>query len=380
MSYRKKEIDDILLIIKNLFFYVNRTIRKLDNLITIRLLALFVKRGNNPCQYSDKNIFFILENIGDTICTLPAINYFKDRDIILICTEYNREVINMTGLRDIIILNRDPGVFDAIKLLYKLKNHSFEYSLVLDYTKSGAFGVLISKMLKVKHILSGFDSLPGDIYTKEIIYNNPSVDILTLAKTSIAYPIIKFDKIEKRVNLENSTEFNEFKGRIGFHIGGFGSVQYSVSRQYPLEYAYNIIKSLIEKNKVVITGDKSDRKSFAGFSKKLSANSNFVNLAGELTLKELGYLLQKVSMYITPDNGTLHLAQAVGCKKIYALLGPSSPELVRGENTEIIRLSLWCSPCLIFLRSPDRCRNKIYHQCLKNLKPKVVLDRINLPN
>ena len=368
-------------IMKEPLFYFKRMLRKLDNLIAISIVPLLTKIKKRPFKKCDKNaLIFILENIGDTLRATPVINHFKDKDAIFVCSKYNREVIEMTGVREVIILNRDPGIFDAIKLLWKLRNSGFEYSLVLDYTQSGTFGVLISKMLKVRQIVSGFDSLPGDIHTNEIVYNNQSVDILTLSKASIAYPIVKFDKIEKRIHLENSAGFNKFTGCIGFHIGGFGSVQYSVSRQYPLEYAYTIIKSLIEKNKVIVTGEERDRKNFTGFSKELSINPNFVNLAGKLSLKELGYLLQNVLMYITPDNGTLHLAQAVGCKKIYALLGPSNPELVRGENTEIIRLNLWCSPCLNFLRFPERCKNENNHQCLRDLKPEIVLSKINFPN
>lgn len=371
-------------VVKEPLLYSSRVIRKIDNAVTINLLRFIYKKyvtRKTHDSHESNSIVFILENIGDTITGLPAFNYFKDKNTVVVCSKYNHDILELSGIKSIIILNRDPGLFDVLRLLFNLRNSSFKYSFVLDYTKIGYFGVLVSRLLKVEQIVAGFNNAPADIYTDKIVYNEPNVDVLTLAKASIISPVIRLNKIEKKIKLENTGEFKHFQGYIGFHIGGFGSIMYPVSRQYPLAYAYEIIKELLLRgHRVVVTGDKRDRRDFRNFSDKLSCYSGFNDLAGKLTLKELACLLQEITLYATSDNGTLHLAQAVGCRKIYALLGPSSPELVRGINTEIIRLDIPCSPCLTFLKFTERCDNSYNHQCLKDLKPGIVLERMSPPN
>lgn len=381
--HKENLLITLIQVAKKPLLYSLRVIRKIDNAVTINLLRFIHKYGTRKICDSHKNnsIVFILENIGDTIGTLPVLNYFKNTDAIVVCSKYNRDILELSGIKNTVVLNRDPGLFDALKLLLSLKNYSFKYSFVLDYTKIGYFGVLISRLLKVEQIVAGFNNAPADIYTDKIVYNAPNVDVLTLAKASIVSPVIRLDKIEKKIGIENTGEFKHFQGYIGFHIGGFGSIMYPVSRQYPFAYSYETIKELLLKgHRVVVTGDKRDKGDFRNFSDKLSCYPWFKDLAGKLTLKELACLLQEIALYVTSDNGTLHLAQAVGCRKIYALLGPSSPELVRGYNTEIIRLDLPCSPCLTFLKFPKRCGNSYNHQCLKDLKPSIVLEKMSPPN
>jgi ADP-heptose:LPS heptosyltransferase len=365
-------------ILKRPVFYFARGLRKLDNNLTIGLLRRIAKSSRGRHYDSPKGrIVFILENIGDTIGATPVLNRLTEDDWV-VCTKYNRAVMEMLGLKNVIALHRDPGIFDLIRIFFRLRKKSFAASVVLDHTRAGDFGVLVSRLLKTGVIVSGFGTtVKGDIHTDKITADDGNTDILTLAKVSIAAPVVEVGDIRKEIKPACDTGLDDFRNYIGVHIGGFGSVLYGVSRQYPGEHTAELIEMLLARGyRIVITGDRSDARDFRKFSTFLGKNERFVNLAGRLNLNELGCLFKALKCYITPDNGTLHLAQAVGCKKIFAVLGSSSPALVRGRNTEIIRMDLPCSPCLEFLSFPSRCVNAQKNACLDTLRPGVILDRV----
>ncbi|MDA8239835.1 MAG: glycosyltransferase family 9 protein [Nitrospiraceae bacterium] len=296
----------------------------------------------------------------------------------MVCTRYNHPIIDMFGFEHVIILNRNPGIFDLLRVLRRLGKKSFASSLVLDHTRSGDFGILASRLLDAKTIISGFGTtVEGDIHTRDIFVDDGETDILTLAKVSIASPIVEVPDIRKEIHITCDETYVDFGDYIGVHIGGFGSVVYPVSRQYPGKSTFALITKLLNEGyKVVITGDKADARDFERFSEILKGHEGFVNLAGRIDVKALGCLMRSLRGYVTPDNGTLHLAQAVGCKRIYAILGPTAPLLVRGRNTNIIRLDLPCSPCLEFIDFPSGCVNPEGQVCMSKLEAEIIFREI----
>jgi hypothetical protein len=96
-------------------------------------------------------------------------------------------------------------------------------------------------------------------------------------------------------------------------------------------------------------------------------------VARGLNLAELAALLSLADIYVGNDSGVTHLAAAVGAPTI-ALFGPSgatewSP---RGENVQVVRLGVECSPC-------DRSTMKIcpHRKCLTTLPPRDILSMLN---
>lgn len=323
-------------------------------------------------------ICFITENIGDTISASGVIEFFNFHyDSHFVCTEYNKEILQLCGIRNekIITLRRDPGFLDLITIVKENRFYKWDTAVVLDYTSVKDFAILASKISGIRNIIyknfteADFDELRNHAEAKNF-------DILTVAKYLIAKDLFDLP-LMKQIKFYSSDKFYDYKDYIGIHVGGFGSILYPVSRKYPDEYTFELIKHLLEKGyRVLITGDEFDRKSFMKFSEELSKYEGFLDLAGKLTISELASLLKNIRVYITPDNGTLHLAQAVGCSNIIALIGPTSPYLVKGKDTNILRVELPCSPCLQFLKFPKRCINSRDHQCLWDLKPEKVVDEI----
>jgi lipopolysaccharide heptosyltransferase I len=99
---------------------------------------------------------------------------------------------------------------------------------------------------------------------------------------------------------------------------------------------------------IVFTG--SDRRKLEHVQSLMKTPS--VNLGGQTTLRDLGYLYQLSSLLITTDSGPMHLAAAVGTPVI-ALFGPTDPSRTGpyGKGHVVIRKDLSCSPC--FLKKCD---------------------------
>ena len=125
--------------------------------------------------------------------------------------------------------------------------------------------------------------------------------------------------------------------------------------------------------KLVITSG-PDKKEIA-YVEEIVAKQDFeaVNLAGKLTLKELGALIAKASCFIGLDSVAMHMAAAVGTPCV-ALFGPSNektwhPWLVRHE---VITENYSCRPCNL-----DGCGGGKISECLQTIEPQRVVRVIN---
>lgn len=366
---------------KNKKFYLLRLLRKIDHKITLFILQSlkkFFNRKSSSIVGSKNIVCFIMENLGDTVRTSGVVNFLNSRfKSHFVCTKYNKDVLNLILKKtdNLITLNREPGLLDFIHFFKKKIFHKWDTAVILDHTSVKNFGISASIVSGISRVIF-HDYIQDEYNAFKLISEKVQTDILTIAKSLILSEYFNFCN-EKRIYLSENSEYLIFKDYIGIHVGGFGSILYPVSRKYPEEYTFKLIDSLLHRGlKVLITGDEIDGKCFRKFSEELSKYSDYIDLTGKLTISELAYLLRNIRIYITPDNGTLHLAQAVGCKDIIALLGPTSPYLVRGLNTTILRVNLPCSPCLKFLNFPKKCVNPVDHQCLWDLKPEMVLDEV----
>ena len=84
---------------------------------------------------------------------------------------------------------------------------------------------------------------------------------------------------------------------------------------------------------------------------------------GALNIKQLGALCKRLDLFISADTGPLHIANAVGAKKIIALFGPTSP-LITGpfplKNTVILNKDVGCKiPCYVVNCKDNRCMKAI---------------------
>jgi len=81
------------------------------------------------------------------------------------------------------------------------------------------------------------------------------------------------------------------------------------------------------------------------------------DLTGQLTLGQLGALLERCDLFIGHDTGAMHLAVAMGTP-VVAIFGPSDPRMYGpyGENSVALWHDVGCNPCLLRGRWDTACR------------------------
>jgi len=102
------------------------------------------------------------------------------------------------------------------------------------------------------------------------------------------------------------------------------------------------------------------------------AHPNILNLAGQLTVRELGALLSECDAFLTCDTGPMHVGSAVRAPMV-VLSGAADPERtgpINPEATVLIDRSLPCVPC--------RQRTCVFGdvRCMKGLSTQKVIEAL----
>ncbi|MEO7714989.1 MAG: glycosyltransferase family 9 protein [Capsulimonas sp.] len=99
------------------------------------------------------------------------------------------------------------------------------------------------------------------------------------------------------------------------------------------------------------------------------ADARIVDLAGKLTVKELGALLERANTFLTCDTGPMHIGSAVGAPMV-VLSGAADPDRtgpVGEDATVLIDRTLSCVPC----RDRTCARGDV--MCMQNLSVENVI-------
>jgi lipopolysaccharide heptosyltransferase II len=93
---------------------------------------------------------------------------------------------------------------------------------------------------------------------------------------------------------------------------------------------------------------------------------------GTFNIKHLGAICKRADLLITADTGPLHIANAVGTRKIIALFGPTAPEITGPyplHNVKILRKDTYCKiPCYVV-----HCQD---NRCMKTITPEDVIKEL----
>ncbi len=149
-----------------------------------------------------------------------------------------------------------------------------------------------------------------------------------------------------------------------------------VPKRWPREYWAQLADRLIEEfnAEVIITGSLSDVSLAAEI--KNSMKRRPILACGILNLKQLGALCKRVDLFITADTGPMHIANAVGTKKIIALFGPTSPAITAPYPLKDV----------IILQKDAGCKTPCYqvhcqdNRCMKAITPDDILREIRKQN
>ncbi len=128
---------------------------------------------------------------------------------------------------------------------------------------------------------------------------------------------------------------------------------------------------------VVLIGSRGERP-YTEQVRELSgerARGSVVDLAGELSTKELAALLARAAVVVSNDSGPMHLAAALGAPTV-GLFGPETPVMYAplGERTRALYRPTPCSPCINVHDNKFSSCVFGYPQCLVNIPVDDVLD------
>ena len=132
--------------------------------------------------------------------------------------------------------------------------------------------------------------------------------------------------------------------------GGVNPGMALLRKRWPIESFAALAGRLQESGVVpVMVGAPEDHRAVNAIIHALGArraNSELLDLTGELTLDALAELARRALAYVGNDSGPTHLAEAAGAQVI-ALFGPSDPVVYgpRSRHAIAVTAGLWCSPC-----------------------------------
>ena len=147
-----------------------------------------------------------------------------------------------------------------------------------------------------------------------------------------------------------------------------------IPKRWPLKYWASLADKIISETeaKVVITGSSSDI--LLANQIKAAMKETPLIASGVFNLKQLGALAAKVGIFISSDTGPLHIANAVGAKKIIAIFGPTASNITGPypvTNVVVLQKDVGCLvPCY-----KVHCLD---NRCMQAVTPEDVLAQVKL--
>jgi lipopolysaccharide heptosyltransferase II len=269
--------------------------------------------------------------------------------------------------------DRHKGILAKLNFVSSLKHKKFDMVFLLHRSFSRA---LICRLAGISERIGHYTKKRAFLLTKKIL--PPKKDSLH----RIDYYLDVVEKAGLRVedryldfifSPEDKKQVDDFLARNAVHqndlliaVNPGGNW---MPKRWPKEYWAQLSDSLMGefKAKVIITGSISD----LPLANQIKAGMKHKPLVacGVFNIKQLGALAKISDLFITADTGPLHIANAVGAKKIIAIFGPTAKEITGPyptTNAVVLQKNVGCKIPCYKVRCPD-------NQCMKAVTPQDVL-------
>lgn len=155
-----------------------------------------------------------------------------------------------------------------------------------------------------------------------------------------------------------------------------GATYGSAKRWYPKEFAKVIIELSKSYDAIIFGGNGEVDMAKDIEDELLSSNiTNYQNLAGKTTVEELIEKIANLDLFITNDSGPMHLGAAFGIPTI-CIFGPTKfteTSQWQNEKSVIVKKEFSCMPCM---KRECPLSGVEYHQCMKSIEAKDVLEKV----
>ena len=329
-------------------------------------------------------LIFNVNWLGDTLFSTATIRNirFNFPDSFIACAIPSRcyPVLKDNPHLDEIIIydekDRHRNILAKLRFVEILKGKKFDIAFLLHRSFTRA---LICRLADIPERIGYYTRKRGFLLTKKIV--PPNRDVLH----RIDYYLNIIEKAGLRVK-DRYLDFFISDGDQKFVDGflgkqGIGKKDFLVVinpagnwplKRWPKEYWAILADKLINEYnaRVVITGSQNDLAVASGI-KDLMRGSPII-ACGVLNLKQLAALCKRLDLFISADTGPLHIANAVGARRIIAIFGPTNSSVTGPyplHNVVILQKKVGCKiPCYLL-----HCKD---NQCMKAITPEEVLEQV----
>lgn len=275
-----------------------------------------------------------------------------------------------------------------IKLLIELLNNNYDYGFVRIGSVSGEPSLWIYRIMKLARCkkIIGYGTNKVDI-SVDIPERSHYLERNRLLLKAIGiegrYDAISIDKSKLDEEWLEKLDIHNKEKVIGLSLGTNSMVwkengqdiKYDV-KSWPYEYWLILTKLLIDLGyKVVLIGGIKEKNEIAEENIVFSKQNNLIDLVGKTSIKQSLTIINRMLLLVGAEGGMMHCASALGTPTL-TIFGGSDFKIWNpgGTDSEIMNLNLDCAPCFCTSRGAH-CD---YHQCLEEITPKMVLDKIQM--
>lgn len=269
-------------------------------------------------------------------------------------------------------------LFKEIKLFWHIRTRGYDLVINLTEGDRGAFAALFSK----SPIRVGFDPEGKGFLGKKWAYThvvkNCKTERHTVERQLDALRAMGIFPAPKDRDLTFHIP-KEARKKIEEGVPSDFILIHPVSRWrfkcWPVNSVVRLIQELqSEGHQIVMTASPDSQEMAMAEEIEELVDNKIINLAGKISLKELGALIEKSQCLICVDSVPLHMASSLKTP-VVVLFGPSS-DLNWGPwmhpQSRVVAQKLSCRPCFM-----DGCGGSKMSDCLYTLPVKMVLDAVH---
>jgi len=270
--------------------------------------------------------------------------------------------------------DRHRGVFAKLNFVQLLKNKKFEVVFLLHRSFSRA---LLCRMANIGERIGYYTKKRGFLLSKKIVAPDANtlhridyyLNLIEQAGLKVEDRYAEFFVREEDIEFVDDFLKKQSVNKSDFLIGINPGANW-MPKRWPKEFWAQIADKLAFKFKarIVITGSLNDLHCAKEIQDLMQTKP--IITCGIFNLKQLGALCKRLDLFITADTGPLHIANAVGAKKIIALFGPTSVGITGpypAHNVTILTKDVGCKiPCYVV-----GCKD---NRCMKAITPEDVLE------
>lgn len=313
------------------------------------------------------------DKIGDVILATPVLialrKKFPDSFISMLVKPYTKEIVeNNPYINEVIVDDFSAEFKGVLKLASLLKKKKFDVVVILFPSWRIAFSTFLARI--PIRIGSGY-RMYSFLFNKRVYIHRSRVEKHEVEYNFdlVSYIGVKFNKEKCSISLEKSDllfadEFFKTKGLnnnivVAIHPGSGGS-----ALNWQVENYAKLADILIEEKnvKILITGNNEDKEIVEKMSRIMY--KEVVKLKEKITVRQLGALIQRCSLFISASTGPMHIAASLGIPTLsfFCPIHVCSP--VRwgpwaNKNISLIPEGLHCKFCIA-----DECN---YYNCMERI-------------